>query len=140
VTPESGHFLDKARKLLVEADAMLKIQLNDAAGRSAYLAGFHAAQAYIFENPGRATKTHKGVHSELQRLTRNDPHSRPACGVFQSKSYNLKAIADYETGPGSEISPERPSAAVQEAKCFVGYFESMLTSQSFTGEGTVKDD
>ena len=49
MTPEAGYFLDKARKLLGEADAMLTINLNDAAGRTAYLAGFHGAPAFIYE-------------------------------------------------------------------------------------------
>jgi uncharacterized protein (UPF0332 family) len=49
VTPETGLFLDKARKSLAEAAAVLAINLHDAAGRAAYLAGFHAAQAFISE-------------------------------------------------------------------------------------------
>lgn len=36
-------FLAKAAKLLNEAEMMLSVNLNEAAGRSAYLAGFHAA-------------------------------------------------------------------------------------------------
>jgi hypothetical protein len=43
VTPESAQFLGKANRLLLEAEAILKIALDDAAGRTAYLAGFHAA-------------------------------------------------------------------------------------------------
>jgi uncharacterized protein (UPF0332 family) len=65
MTPEAGHFLNKARKLLDEAQAMLTIELNDAAGRTAYLAGFHAAQAFISEKTGGSVKTHKGVQTEL---------------------------------------------------------------------------
>jgi uncharacterized protein (UPF0332 family) len=74
VTPESGYFLGKAHKLLAEAEAVLGIGLNDAAGRTAYLAGFHAAQAFISEVAGRSVKTHKGVRVELHRLMRNDPN------------------------------------------------------------------
>jgi len=48
VTPQAAGFLEKARHLLAEADIMLGVGLNDAAGRTAYLAGFHAAQAFIF--------------------------------------------------------------------------------------------
>jgi uncharacterized protein (UPF0332 family) len=61
MTPETAQFIVKAHKLLQEAEAMLSIRLNDAAGRSAYLAGFHAAQALISERTGRTVKTHKGV-------------------------------------------------------------------------------
>lgn len=100
MTPEAGHFLTKAHKLLREADAMLAINLHDAAGRTAYLAGFHAAQAFIFEKTGKSVKTHKGVHSELHRLTRADADLDPEIRAVLSRTYNLKAIADYETGPG----------------------------------------
>ena len=53
-------FLEKAQKLLVRADTMLGVGLNDDAGRTAYLAGFHAAQAFIFERMGKVFKSHKG--------------------------------------------------------------------------------
>jgi uncharacterized protein (UPF0332 family) len=70
MTPEAARFLEKARTLLEEADIMLHVGLNDAASRNAYLAGFHAAQAFIFERQGRVLKTHKGVQMEFLRLTR----------------------------------------------------------------------
>jgi hypothetical protein len=50
VTPESSFFLQKARKLLGEADVMLTTGLNDAAGRTAYLAGLHAAGIHLRAN------------------------------------------------------------------------------------------
>jgi uncharacterized protein (UPF0332 family) len=53
VTPQATEFLEKAQHLLAEADVMLSVGLNDAAGRTAYLAGFHAAQAFIFERDGK---------------------------------------------------------------------------------------
>jgi uncharacterized protein (UPF0332 family) len=45
VKVQTGAFLDKSRELLDDAEAMLRIDLHEAAGRTAYLAGFHAAQA-----------------------------------------------------------------------------------------------
>jgi uncharacterized protein (UPF0332 family) len=124
--PESAQFLAKAHKLLHEAEAMLSIDLNDAAGRTAYLAGFHAAQAYISEKTGRTVKTHKGVHTEFQRLTKDDPTFAPDLRVFLSHAYNLKAIADYETGPGAEVSAEQATQALAQAKRFVAYLASLL--------------
>jgi hypothetical protein len=50
VTPESSFFLQKARKLLGEADVMLTTGLNDAAGRTACLAGLHAAGIHLRAN------------------------------------------------------------------------------------------
>jgi hypothetical protein len=37
VTPQAVGFLEKAQKLLTEADVMLGVKLNEAAGRTAYL-------------------------------------------------------------------------------------------------------
>jgi uncharacterized protein (UPF0332 family) len=51
---------------------MLSMHYNEAAGRTAYLAGFHAAQALISERTGRAVKTHQGVRAEFHRFTRGD--------------------------------------------------------------------
>ncbi|MCI0600127.1 MAG: hypothetical protein L0Y60_11535 [Beijerinckiaceae bacterium] len=48
MTPEADRFLAKARKLYEHAATMLGVGLNEDAGRTAYLAGFHAAQAFIF--------------------------------------------------------------------------------------------
>ena len=38
MTPEAGRYLDKANRLLGEADTMLDAKLYEAAGRTAYLA------------------------------------------------------------------------------------------------------
>jgi uncharacterized protein (UPF0332 family) len=40
----------------------------DEAGRAAYLAGYHAAQALIFERTGREAKTHKGAHTQFNKM------------------------------------------------------------------------
>jgi HEPN domain-containing protein len=69
--------------------------------RAAYLAGFHAAQALLFENPGRTPKTHSGAQSELARLVKNQPRIDQGVRAFLARTYNLKAIADCETGPDS---------------------------------------
>ena len=126
MTPETAQFLAKARKLLGQAEVMLKIGLNDAAGRTAYLAGFHAAQAFISEKTGRTVKTHKGVHTEFQRLTKDDRRFAPDLRAFLSHAYNLKAIADYETGAGAEVSPEQAIQAFEQAKTFVARLASLL--------------
>ena len=128
MTPEAGYFLEKAAKPLVEAEAMLTINLNDAAGRTAYLAGFHAAQAVISERTGRFVKTHKGVQTELHRLTRGDPGFGGELREFLSQTYNLKSIADYQTGPDAEVSAQQATDALIAARLFVSYFENLPTA------------
>jgi uncharacterized protein (UPF0332 family) len=132
MTPETAYFLDKARRVLIEADSILAINIYDVAGRMAYLAGFHAAQAFISEQTGRSVKTHKGVHGELYRLTKNAVDFDAKLRTFLSESYDLKTIADYEIGPGAEVSPERARIAVEQAKRFVAYFESKLSTEAST--------
>lgn len=66
--PQSDAFLEKARKLLEQAETILHVGYADAAGRSAYLAGYHAAQALIFERDDRVFKSHKGVQGGVALL------------------------------------------------------------------------
>jgi uncharacterized protein (UPF0332 family) len=56
VKPQASAFLAKSRELLVRAETMLGVGLNEDAGRTAYLAGLHAAQALIFETTGHVFK------------------------------------------------------------------------------------
>jgi uncharacterized protein (UPF0332 family) len=128
MTPEAGYLMDKAHKLLAEAAAMLGINLSEAAARTAYLAGFHAAQALISEKTGRSVKTHKGVHMELHRLTKDDPHFAPDLRSFLATTYSLKNTADYDAGPGSEISREQAREAIELAKRFVAYLDELLSA------------
>jgi hypothetical protein len=69
------------------------------AGRNAYLAAFHAAQALIAERTGRDAKTHKGVHTQFARLTQNEPSLGRELRQFLVQAYDLKSVADYGLGP-----------------------------------------
>jgi uncharacterized protein (UPF0332 family) len=119
VKPESALFLEKSRELIERAATMVHVGLNEDAGRSAYLAGLHAAQAFIFESTGRVFKKHAGVSGEFARLTRTDPRVDIEVRAFLGRTYQLKAIADYETGPGAKVSPESAREAIQTARRFV---------------------
>lgn len=126
MSPETGYFLAKARRLLDEADGMMAMHYHDAAGRIAYLSGFHAAQALISERTGRAVKTHRGVNVELHRLTKDDPRLDPDLRAFLSFAYNLKSIADYETGPGAEVPPDSAADAIATARRFVAVMAALI--------------
>ena len=112
--------------MLNEADGMLSMKYHDAAGRAAYLAGFHAVQALIDARTGRTVKSHGGVSTEFHRLVRNDPRVDDELWAFLGFAYSLKAIADYETGPGSEVSPEAAAIAIQRARRFVDCIASLI--------------
>ena len=128
MSPEAGRYLDKARKLLADGETMLAVGLNEAAGRNAYLAGFHAAQAFLFDGVGKVFKSHHGVQAEFLRLTKDDPRIEAEHRAFLSRAHNLKAVADYETGPGSEISHERAAAAIETGKRFVAMIAERIAA------------
>ncbi len=129
MTPETSLFLDKADRTLQEADAMVSIALYDPAGRTAYLAAFHAAPALISERTGRSVKTHAGVHSEFHRLTKNDIDLPVDLRAFLRQAYNLKSHADYDINPDSGLSPDRAEDAVATAKRFVAWFRGKLAEE-----------
>jgi uncharacterized protein (UPF0332 family) len=97
------------------------VGLTDAAGRTAYLAGLHAAQALIFERTGRIIRRHRGVRNELWRLTKDEPRFGVEMQAFLGRAYSLKEIADYETGPGSHVSDELARSTVVMGRQLVTY-------------------
>ena len=116
---QTAAYLEKARELLGQAETIFSVRLYEQAGRTAYLAGFHAAQALIFETSGRVYKRHGGVQGEFSRLVRNDPRVDDQIRAFLGRTYNLKGIADNLTGPGSHISAEMAREAIDSAQRFV---------------------
>ncbi|MFN8693522.1 MAG: HEPN domain-containing protein [Holosporales bacterium] len=130
--PETELFLKKSATLLSEAKTILSVGLVESAGRAAYLCAFHAAQALILEKTKKIAKTHRGVRAEFNRLIKDTPLNGDNLTYFLAESYNLKEIADYETGDSSDILPERVEQAIQRAKEFHEtvrrYLEAELTS------------
>ena len=128
MTPEASAYLTKARQCLANAKASLGFGLSNDAGRGAYLAAYHASQAFIFEQTGKAAKTHQGVQSEFHRLARQEPRIDKEFPQFITKAYNLKAVADYETGPNSDVPKERSAEAIKTAARFVDCIAWLLES------------
>ena len=124
--PETAPLLEKSRELLERADTMMGVGLTDDAGRAAYLAGLHAAQAFIFETTGRVFKRHAGVQREFSRLVKDDPRVDTGLRTFLSRTYQLKAIADYLTGPDSYVSAETAREAIQTARRLVECVAGLL--------------
>jgi uncharacterized protein (UPF0332 family) len=125
VTPETKEHLDKARECLARARIILAAGVGEDAGRDAYLAAFHATQAFILARLGKVTKTHRGVHAQLSKLTKGEP-GLGELQRFLSQAYNLKAVADYELGPGAVVPLERARAAIDTAEQFVDHIAELL--------------
>lgn len=65
--PETAELFAKAKECLNDANRFRGIS-SRIAGREAYLAAFHAAQALIYERTSRIAKTHRGVRIQFSRL------------------------------------------------------------------------
>ena len=130
MTPEAAAYIEKARMCLAHARMMLDIkELGSEAGRNAYLAAFHAAQAFILVHTGKAAKTHSGVRSEFARLAKADTRIDSQFPAFLAQAYLLKEVADYELGPGSIVPRDRVEAAIQTATRFVDCIEAVLLQE-----------
>jgi uncharacterized protein (UPF0332 family) len=127
VSPEAKGHLDKAWQCLSRARTILAAEIGEDAGRNAYLAAFHAAQALIGERTGKDAKTHRGVHTQFARLTRNEPRLGPELRQFLPQSYDMKSIADYGLGPDTDVPLERASEAIDIAEQFVAQVAELLT-------------
>ncbi len=124
--PETAQYLDKARQALKEARAVAAIELAEAAGRAAYLAAFHAAQALIFERSAKVPKTHRGVHAQFSRLARDEAKLGAELPRFLSEAYDFKAVADYEIGPDATVPLAEAVLAIEAAENFVERIAALL--------------
>jgi len=126
VTPEAGDYLAKGRQALKEARAVAAIGLPEAAGRAAYLAAYHAAQAFIFDGTGKIAKTHSGVRSEFARLAKDDLRIDRAFPAFLAQAYNLKAVADYAIGSDVGVTIAEVEHAIAMAERFIDCISHLI--------------
>jgi len=127
VTPETQEHLGKAREYLSKARTLLDIvHYSDEAGRAAYLAGFHAAQALISERTGRIAKTHAGVNTQFNLLIKDDPRVDAELRRFLPRAFDLKTTVDYVAGPDAFVSPEKVEAAIATAARFIDVIAEIL--------------
>ena len=82
-------------------------------------------QALIRERLGRVVKTHRGVHRLFSKLAKDEPQLADLAR-FLSQAYNLKAVADYELGPGADVPLDRAGAAIDTAEQFIERIAAVL--------------
>jgi uncharacterized protein (UPF0332 family) len=131
VKSESQAYLDKARLCIVKARVELASAASEPliaedAGRNAYYAAFHAAQALIFERTGKVSKTHGGVHRLFHRLIQNEPTISGKLRSFIISAYDLKSIADYDTAAVGKVTPARASEAIATAEQLLAAIVAVL--------------
>jgi uncharacterized protein (UPF0332 family) len=106
--------LQKSHEFLAKAQDLLDAHhWPDEAGRAAYLAGFHVAQAFLFDSASKVFKSHKGVQKEFLRLTKDDPRFDMELRAFLGRAYNLKAILKLsptmKPAPARKCLPKAPA-------------------------------
>jgi uncharacterized protein (UPF0332 family) len=127
VTPEAADYLAKAREYLNKAHNMLDMMgYSDEAARGAYLAGFHAAQALVFERTARVAKSHSGLRSSFARLAKDDPRIDRTFTRFLARAYKSKEITDYGIGPQAVVTAPEAQEMINLATRFVDRMAEIL--------------
>ena len=126
MTPEAKAYLEKARQSLDEASKIYEIGLASVAARSAYYAGFHAAEAFIISRTGKIAKTHGCVRSEFSRLAKDDSNVNQGFTTFLAQAYKYKEIGDYGVGSGSIITMPVAEEAIKTAAQFIDCIAGVL--------------
>jgi uncharacterized protein (UPF0332 family) len=124
---ETADYLAKARATLADARQIAALPLPHIAAREAYLAVFHAAEAYIFEQISKIAKTHRGVRSEFTRLSRAEPRIGRDLVTFLGTAYQFKTRSDYAVGSTTTpITPAEAGAAIETAARFIDTITQLL--------------
>ncbi len=125
---ETADYLAKARATLADTRQIATLPLPHVAAREAYLAVFHAAEACIFEQTGKAAKTHRGVRSEFARLAKAEPRIGRDLVTFLGTAYQFKARADYAIGStAAPITAAEADAAMAMATRFIDVITQVIT-------------
>ena len=134
--PETAAYIAKARQSLLEARVLAANNLPEAAGRAAYLAAYHAAQAFVFDATGKAAKTHNGVRSEFARASRDEPRLDRSFATFLARAYSLKENADYAIGHSTRIAIAEAREAIEMATRFVDGVAGLLEPPDGSGSSS----
>jgi uncharacterized protein (UPF0332 family) len=110
--PETAERLSKAQECLDGAKQITTLPLPQVAAREAYLAAFHAAEAYIFEQTGRTVKTHRGLRATFSRLARDEPRIAPEYLTSSPEPTNSNRLLITASGRRHVRSPQLMRAAL----------------------------
>lgn len=124
---ETADYLAKARATLADAQQIAALPLPHIAAREAYLAVFHAAEAYIFECTDNVAKSHRGVNVEFARLARAEPLIGRDLVIFLGTAYQFKVRADYAVGTtAAPITSAEAAGAIATTIRFIDTITQLL--------------
>jgi len=125
---ETADYLATARATLADAQQIATLPLPHVTAREAYLAVFHAAEAYIFEQTGKVVKTHRGARSEFARLAKAELRIGRDLITFLATAYQFKTRADYAVGSTAPpILPAEATAAIATTARFIDTITRLLS-------------
>ena len=125
--PETADYLTKARTALADAHKIATLPLPHIAAREAYVAVFHAAEAYIFEQTNKVAKSHRGVQIEFARLIRAEPRIGRDLVIFLTTAYQFKQRSDYAIGRAAmPITSGEAATALADAARFIETIKKVL--------------
>ncbi len=125
MTPEAAQQLGAARHHLSDAKAIAGLDIAYVAAREAYLAAFHAAEAFLHDRTGSLAKTHRGLRTEFGRLARTAPRIDPSFARFLANAYEVRSVADCGTEPAS-VSSEAADAVIDTAERMIDAIAKLL--------------
>jgi len=117
--------LAKARETLEFARYALAGGYSEEAGRSAYMAAYHAALAFIAARTGTSPKTHSGTRSEFGRLARAESRITREQVSLLGWTYELKNASDY--GLPHTVMPEDAERAIDGAARLIETVTGIVT-------------
>jgi uncharacterized protein (UPF0332 family) len=129
MTPEVRDYLSAARQCLAEAKRLLALPMPHIAACEAYLAGYYATEAYMYQRTGKAAKTHSDLRADFASLAKDDPQIPGELVTFPAKAYELKSLADYAINPAPKITDHDATAAIETADRFVDCIDRLILSK-----------
>lgn len=118
--------LAAAERSLAKAAAIISLPLFDEAGRSAYYAMYHAAQAFVVHRGFKSAKTHRGLRQLFARAVYLDASVQHLLTPL-TNTYQHKWVADYDT-TGLEVTEMEAKAALAEAAQFLASIRAALAT------------
>jgi uncharacterized protein (UPF0332 family) len=130
VKPGTADYLAKAEECLDAARKVIAIQLPAVAAKEAYLAAYHAAQAFVFEATGKVAKTHSGMRTLFARVAKDDPRIDPTFASHLANAYKYEEIADYAVGSQSVVTMPEAEEVIDIAARFIDTVTRLLAPRS----------
>ena len=125
---ETADHMQAAERALDKARAQLSLPLYDEAGRLAYYAMYHAAQALVVERGFKPSKTHRGLRQLFARTALAEISAVQNLVGPLTNNYRFKWLADYDT-TGAIVDDATARAALTDAVTFVAIVRGAVSAR-----------